>query len=68
MEPLRVEQIELLRALQRNPAAASQFFSVLTMAVRPADFFSPQHLFRLIGARGMAKIAWSKVARPALAS
>jgi 2-polyprenyl-6-methoxyphenol hydroxylase-like FAD-dependent oxidoreductase len=68
MEPLRVEQVELLRALQRNPAAASQFFGVLTMAVRPADFFSPQNLFRLIGARGMAKIVWSKVARPALAS
>ena len=68
MEPLRVEQVELLRALQRSPAAASQFFGVLTMAVRPADFFSPQNLFRLIGARGMAKIVWSKVARPALAS
>jgi 2-polyprenyl-6-methoxyphenol hydroxylase-like FAD-dependent oxidoreductase len=68
MEPLRVEQVELLRALQRNPAAASQFFGVLTMAVQPADFFAPQNLFRLIGARGMAKIVWSKVARPALAS
>jgi flavin-dependent dehydrogenase len=68
MEPLRVEQVELLRALQRNPAAASQFFGVLTMAVQPADFFSSQNLFRLIGARGMAKIVWSKVARPALAT
>jgi hypothetical protein len=38
------------------------------MAVRPADFFSPQNLFRLIGARGMARVVWSKVARPALAS
>jgi 2-polyprenyl-6-methoxyphenol hydroxylase-like FAD-dependent oxidoreductase len=66
MEPLRVEQIELLRALQRNPSAASQFFGVLTMAVQPADFFAPQNLFRVIGARGMAKIVWSKVARPAL--
>jgi 2-polyprenyl-6-methoxyphenol hydroxylase-like FAD-dependent oxidoreductase len=65
MEPLRVEQIELLRALQRNPAAASQFFGVLTMAIQPADFFSPQNLFRLIGARGMAKIVWSKLARSA---
>jgi 2-polyprenyl-6-methoxyphenol hydroxylase-like FAD-dependent oxidoreductase len=68
LEPLRVEQIELLRALRRNPAAASQFFGVLTMAVRPIEFFSPQNLLRLIGARGMAKIIWSKVARPALAS
>ena len=68
MEPLRVEQVELLRALQRNPSAASQFFGVLTMAVQPADFFSPQNLFRLIGARGMAKIVWSKLARLALAS
>ncbi len=68
MEPLRVEQVELLRALQRNPSAASQFFGVLTMAVQPVEFFSPQNLFRLIGARGMAKIVWSKVAHPALAS
>jgi 2-polyprenyl-6-methoxyphenol hydroxylase-like FAD-dependent oxidoreductase len=65
MEPLRVEQVELLRALQRNMAAASQFFGVLTMAVQPADFFSPQNLFRLIGARGMAKVAWSTLARSA---
>jgi 2-polyprenyl-6-methoxyphenol hydroxylase-like FAD-dependent oxidoreductase len=65
MEPLRVEQVELLRTLQRNPAAASQFFGVLTMAVRPTDFFSPQNLFRLIGARGMVKIVWSKLARSA---
>jgi hypothetical protein len=68
MEPPRVEKIELLRALQRNPSAASQFFGVLTTAVQPADFFSPQNLFRLIGARGMAKIVWSKLARLALAS
>jgi 2-polyprenyl-6-methoxyphenol hydroxylase-like FAD-dependent oxidoreductase len=68
MEPLHVEQVELLRALQRNPAAATEFFGMLTMAVQPADFFSPQNLFRLIGARGMAKIVWSKVAHPALAS
>jgi 2-polyprenyl-6-methoxyphenol hydroxylase-like FAD-dependent oxidoreductase len=67
MEPLRVERMELLRALQRNPAAASQFFGVLTMAIRPGEFFSLQNLFRLIGARGMAKIVWSRVARPALA-
>ena len=67
MEPLHVEQVELLRALQRNPAAATEFFGMLTMAVQPADFFSPQNLFRLIGARGMAKIVWSRVARPALA-
>jgi 2-polyprenyl-6-methoxyphenol hydroxylase-like FAD-dependent oxidoreductase len=68
MEPLRVEQVELLRALQRNPAAASQFFGVLTMAVKPSDFFSPQNLFRLIGVRGVARIVWSKAARPARAS
>jgi flavin-dependent dehydrogenase len=65
MEPLRVEQVGLLRALQRNPAAASQFFGVLTTALQPADFFSPQSLFHIIGARGMAKIVWSKLARSA---
>jgi hypothetical protein len=65
MEPLCVEQVELLRALQGNPAAASQFFGVLTMADRTADFFSPRNIFRLIGASGMAKVVWSKVSRPA---
>jgi 2-polyprenyl-6-methoxyphenol hydroxylase-like FAD-dependent oxidoreductase len=65
MEPLRVEQVELLRALERNPAAASHFLGVLTTVVKPADFFAPQNIFRLIGARGMAKVMWSKLPRPA---
>jgi len=55
----------LLRALERNPAAASQFLGVLTTVVKPADFFAPQNIFRLIGARGMAKVMWSKLPRPA---
>jgi flavin-dependent dehydrogenase len=58
-----VEQIELLKALEHDPAAASQFFGVLTGVVKPTDFFTPQNLMRLIGMRGMAKVIASKMFR-----
>jgi flavin-dependent dehydrogenase len=61
MKSPAVEQIELFKALQHNPAAASQFFGVLTGVVKPADFFAPQNLFQIIGMRGMAKIMFSKM-------
>lgn len=63
MNPFAVEQLALLRALQHNPEAATQFLGVLTMAVRPTDFFTPQNIFRIIGMRGMTKIMFSKLFR-----
>ncbi len=63
MHPFAVEQIALLRALQHNPAAASQFFGVLTTVVKPTDFFTPQNIFGIIGIRGMAKIMVRKIFR-----
>jgi 2-polyprenyl-6-methoxyphenol hydroxylase-like FAD-dependent oxidoreductase len=61
MNPLAVEQVELFKALQRNPAAATQFFGVITGVVNPADFFAPKHLFQIIGMRGMSKIMLSRM-------
>lgn len=48
-------QVELLRALAHDPAAASQFFGVLTGVVKPGDFFTPRNMIRLVGLGGMVK-------------
>jgi 2-polyprenyl-6-methoxyphenol hydroxylase-like FAD-dependent oxidoreductase len=48
-------QMELLRALAHNPAAASQFFGVLTGVTNPGDFFTPRNMIRLVGVRGLLK-------------
>ncbi len=66
MKPFAIEQVELLKALQHNPAATSQFFGVLTGIVSPTDYFNPQNLFQIIGMRGMAKIMFSKIVPPPL--
>jgi flavin-dependent dehydrogenase len=61
LRPFTQEEIALLTAVARHPAAASQFFGVLTGVVKAADFLAPQHLFRLIGLRDMAKVTGSRV-------
>lgn len=61
MRPFAVEQMVLMRALQHNPAAASQFLGVLTGVVNPTNFFAPQRIFQILGVRGMAKMIGSKV-------
>jgi hypothetical protein len=63
LNPFAVEQIALLKALEHNPAAATQFFGVLTGVVQPTEFFTPQNIFRIIGTRGMAKMLASKLLR-----
>ncbi|HEY1391569.1 MAG TPA: NAD(P)/FAD-dependent oxidoreductase [Ktedonobacterales bacterium] len=55
LSPRSPLQMELLRALAHDPAAASQFFGVLTGVVKPGDFFTPRNLVRLIGVGGMVK-------------
>lgn len=55
MQPRSPLQMELLRALTHDPAAASQFFGVLTGVVKPGDFFTPRNIVRLIGMRSMMK-------------
>jgi flavin-dependent dehydrogenase len=64
MEPLAIEQAELLRALPHHPVATSQFFGVLTGVVQPAEFFRPQNLFQILGVRGMTKIVLNKFVHP----
>jgi flavin-dependent dehydrogenase len=55
LRPRTPLQMELLRALAHDPAAASQFFGVLTGVVKPGDFFTPRTMIRLVGARGLIK-------------
>jgi flavin-dependent dehydrogenase len=61
MAPRPMMQIEFMRALQHNPAMTSQFFGVMTGAVNPADFLTPQNLFQVLKLRGMAKIMLSRI-------
>ncbi|HEX5441440.1 MAG TPA: NAD(P)/FAD-dependent oxidoreductase [Ktedonobacterales bacterium] len=55
LRPRTAVQMELLRALAHDPAAASQFFGVLTGVVKPDDFFTPRNMIRLVGVGGMIK-------------
>jgi flavin-dependent dehydrogenase len=55
LRPLTPIQVELMRALADDPAAASQFFGMLTGVVKPAEFFTPRNLVRLLGVRGMTR-------------
>jgi flavin-dependent dehydrogenase len=58
--PPMPEQHVLFEALQRNQQATNQFFGVLTGAVPYQEFFAPANLFRIMGAGGMAKVAWRR--------
>lgn len=55
LRPRTPLQMELLRALAHDPAAASQFFGVLTGVVKPNEFFTPRNMIRLVGVRGLVK-------------
>jgi hypothetical protein len=69
MAPPRIEQLLLFEAIQRNVEQTRRFLGMLTGAVPVADYFSPGNLRKLIGLRGFAKIARSKLRsrRPAVA-
>jgi flavin-dependent dehydrogenase len=68
MAPPRIEQLLLFEALQGNVEQTRRFLGMLTGAVPVADYFSPGNLRKLIGLRGFAKIARSKLRprRPAV--
>lgn len=55
MQPRTPLQMEAFRALAHDPAAASQFFGVLTGVVKPSDFLTPHNMIRLIGIRGLMR-------------
>jgi 2-polyprenyl-6-methoxyphenol hydroxylase-like FAD-dependent oxidoreductase len=59
--PPRIEQRLLYEALRRDPDEARRFLQVLTGAVPAGEFFSPASLRKLIGLRGLATIAVSKL-------
>jgi len=63
--PLGVEQRLLFNALAGKPAEVDRFLAMLTGAIPAADFFSPRHLFHLLGLRGMMKAALAQRRRAA---
>jgi 2-polyprenyl-6-methoxyphenol hydroxylase-like FAD-dependent oxidoreductase len=69
MAPPKLEQLLLFEALQGDVEETRRFIGLLTAAVPVADYFSPGNLRKLIGLRGFAKIARSKLlrGRPAVA-
>jgi 2-polyprenyl-6-methoxyphenol hydroxylase-like FAD-dependent oxidoreductase len=59
--PPRVEDEVLFGALAGRPAEAERFLGVITGAIPMRDYLTPGNLFQVIGARGIAKIAVSKL-------
>jgi len=54
-------QLLLFEALRGDAEQTRRFFGLLTGAVPVADYFRPGNLRKLIGLRGFAKIARSKL-------
>jgi 2-polyprenyl-6-methoxyphenol hydroxylase-like FAD-dependent oxidoreductase len=61
MAPPRIEQKLVFKALERDPRQTQRFLAMLTGAVSIGEFFSPRNLRSLIGLRGFAKIAASRL-------
>ena len=61
LAPLRIEQQLVFQALERDPDQTQRFLGVLGGTVAPDEFFSPTNLRRLIGLRGIARIAASRL-------
>jgi 2-polyprenyl-6-methoxyphenol hydroxylase-like FAD-dependent oxidoreductase len=59
--PPRVEDEVLFRALAERPAEAERFLGVIAGSVALRDYVTPRNMFRVIGARGIAKVALSKL-------
>ena len=51
------ERAILFDALAGNQADTDRFFGVITGAVSPDEYFSPRNLMRVVGLRGMARMA-----------
>ena len=59
--PPKIEQELLFEALERDPRQTQRFLGALAGALPLGEFFSPSNLRRLIGLRGFAKIAASRL-------
>jgi 2-polyprenyl-6-methoxyphenol hydroxylase-like FAD-dependent oxidoreductase len=53
----------LFPAIARDPAHVNAFLGVLAGVVPMTEFFSPGNLRRIVGARGLARMLWRRVAR-----
>jgi flavin-dependent dehydrogenase len=62
--PPPLEQQLLFEALQNNQAATDQFFGMFTGVVPVEEFFSPENLFKIIDAEGMAMIMAHNTRQP----
>jgi 2-polyprenyl-6-methoxyphenol hydroxylase-like FAD-dependent oxidoreductase len=59
--PPAVQEEVLFGAIEGHPERTERFLGVLSGAVPVGEYLTPGNLFRVIGARGMGKIALSKV-------
>jgi 2-polyprenyl-6-methoxyphenol hydroxylase-like FAD-dependent oxidoreductase len=62
--PPKSEQLTLFRSLAGKQTEIDRFFGVLTGTVPIPAYFAAGNLVKLIGLRGMAKIALSKIRAP----
>jgi hypothetical protein len=60
-EPASPEQELLFTALEKKPREADRFFSALTGSVSLQEFFSSPSLFRILGIKGMGRIALGRM-------
>jgi len=63
--PLRPEQRLLFDALADKPAEVDRFLAMLTGALPVPEYFSPRHLFHVMGLRGMMRAALAQRRRAA---
>jgi 2-polyprenyl-6-methoxyphenol hydroxylase-like FAD-dependent oxidoreductase len=59
--PPAPEQLALFSALANNPEQTNRFFGVSTGAISSEEFFSPTNMRRILGFKGLAKIALQKI-------
>jgi len=63
--PLRPGQRLLFDALADKPAEVDRFLAMLTGALPIPEYFSPRHLFHVMGLRGMMRAALAQRRRAA---
>ena len=63
--PPRPEQQVLFAALSRDQAETDRFLGVVTGAVPLEEYMQPRNLARIVGVRGMAKLALARLRRRA---
>ena len=62
-QPARMEQQILFASIAEKPAETDRFLGMLTGCIPIRDYFHPTNLLRIMGARGLARLAVSKLRR-----